>query len=211
MTLPDQMTDRWQNRDEPAPGQGVLYWHMLMRDQPEVADLARQARKRLAGFRGLHFTPLNWLHMTTLVAGPAGNFSLSQRQQMIQTAAELLADTPPVTATVGRIGYHPEAIVLAVTPAEAFVPIHDAARAATAQSRGNSHPEDLRTTWMPHVTICYSTASQPAAPIIDALGLELPSRQIQINALSLVIQHGPERDWNWTTIATIRLPAPART
>jgi hypothetical protein len=64
---------------------------------------------------------------------------------------------------------------------------------------------------MPHVTICYSTASQPAAPIIDALGLELPSRQIQISELSLVVQHGPERDWNWTTIGTVRLPAPART
>jgi 2'-5' RNA ligase len=211
MTLPDQMTDRWQNRDEPAPGQGVLYWHVLLRDQPEVADLARRARQRLAGFSGLHFTPLNWLHMTTLVAGPADNFSPSQRQQMIQTARELLADTPPVSATLGRIGYHPEAIVLAVTPAEALVPIHEAARTATAQALGNSYQEDQLANWRPHVTICYSTASQRAAPIIDALGLELPSRQIQISALSLVIQHGPERDWNWTTIGTIRLPSPART
>jgi hypothetical protein len=82
---------------------------------------------------------------------------------------------------------------------------------ATGQARGNSHQNDLRPNWMPHITICYSTASQPAAPIIDALGLELPSRLTQISALSLVIQHGPERDWNWTTLGTIRLPAPART
>jgi 2'-5' RNA ligase len=130
---------------------------------------------------------------------------------MIQTAGQLLADTAPITATLARIGYHPEAIVLAVTPAEAFLPIHDAARIATAQARGNGHQDDHRPRWMPHVTICYSTASQPATPIIDALGLELPSRQIQISALSLVIQHGPERDWNWTTVGTLRLPAPART
>jgi hypothetical protein len=25
-----------------------------------------------------------------------------------------------------------------------------------------------------------------------------------------VIQHGPEREWNWTTVGTIRLPAPVR-
>jgi hypothetical protein len=88
------------------------------------------------------------------------DFSPNQRRQMIQTARELLADTPPVTATLGRIGYHPEAIVLAVTPTEALVPIHDAARTATAHGRGNSHEQDhQRTNWMPHVTICYSTAS----------------------------------------------------
>jgi 2'-5' RNA ligase len=205
------MTDRWQNRAEPAPGQGVLYWPVLMRDHPEVADLARQVRQRLAGFSGLHFTPLNWLHITTLVAGPADDFSPSQLQQMIQTAGVLLADTPPVTATLGRIGYHPEAIVVTITPAEALLPIHDAARTATAQAYANGPQDDQGPNWMPHVTICYSTASQPAAPIIDALGLELPSRQIQINTLSLVIQHGPERDWNWTTVGTIRLLAPVRT
>ena len=47
MSLPDQMTDRWQNRPEPAPGEAVVSWHMLMRDYPEVVDLARQAQQRL--------------------------------------------------------------------------------------------------------------------------------------------------------------------
>jgi hypothetical protein len=46
---------------------------------------------------------------------------------------------------------------------------------------------------VPHITICYSTADQPARPLIDALGLELPSRDVQISALQLVIQRGPER------------------
>ncbi len=35
MSLPDQMTDRWQDRPEPAPGKGDVSWHMLMRDYPE--------------------------------------------------------------------------------------------------------------------------------------------------------------------------------
>jgi len=42
------MTDRWQNRPEPPPGEGVVSWHMLMRDYPEVVDLARRAQQRLA-------------------------------------------------------------------------------------------------------------------------------------------------------------------
>jgi hypothetical protein len=75
----------------------------------------------------------------------------------------------------------------------------------TEPAAGHQSPD-----WSPHVTICYSTANQPARPIIDALGLQLPSRTMHVSALSLVIQHGPEREWNWTTVETIRLPAPVR-
>ena len=57
--------------------------------------------------------------------------------------------------------------------------------------------------------LCYSTAEQPAQPIITALGKELRARQIDIDAMSLVIQDGPERAWNWTTVGTTRLHAAA--
>jgi hypothetical protein len=52
--------------------------------------------------------------------------------------------------------------------------------------------------WAPHVTLCYSTADQLAQPIIDALGMRQPERQINISSISLVIQDRPERGWNWT-------------
>jgi hypothetical protein len=65
--------------------------------------------------------------------------------------------------------------------------------------------------WRPHVTIGYSTSGQPAKPIIDALGTHLPGCDIDIDALSRVIQRGPERAWDWSIVSTIRLAAPART
>jgi hypothetical protein len=34
---------------------------------------------------------------------------------------------------------------------------------------------------------------------------------IDIDALSLVVQHGPERAWDWSIVSTIRLAAPPRT
>ncbi|MBO0823825.1 MAG: hypothetical protein J2P29_05885 [Actinobacteria bacterium] len=37
--------------------------------------MLRQAWQRLAPFTGLHFTPADWLHMATLVAGHADQFS----------------------------------------------------------------------------------------------------------------------------------------
>ena len=57
----------------------------------------------------------------------------------------------------------------------------------------------------PHITICYSTSSQPAKPIIEALGTQLPRCDVDIDSLSLVVQHGPERDWDWSVVSTIRL------
>ena len=76
--LPTQMIDRWQHRADPAPGEGTVYWHMPMDGYPEVVSLARSARQRLAPFGGLHMTPLERLHMTTMVAGPASDFTADQ-------------------------------------------------------------------------------------------------------------------------------------
>jgi 2'-5' RNA ligase len=203
--LPAQMRDRWQHRADPAPGEGTVYWHMPMHGYPQVTDLAREAQRRLARFPGLHMTPLGRLHMTTMVAGPADSFSGAQLDQMARTATSLLASLPPVTVTLGRILYHPEAIMLGVSHGRALIPIREAALAATRSATGRDTPPGELKDWIPHVTLCYSTAHQPAAPLIAALGESLPRCDFQIRALSLIIQQGPERRWDWNTIATIRL------
>lgn len=95
---------------------------------------------------------------------------------------------------------------LGVTPAAALAPIRSAAVAATRQV-GITRAD--RDDWTPHVTLCYSTAYQPARPIVDALGRQLPERQISITSLSLVIQNGSERAWDWTIAGTVLLPASA--
>ena len=202
--LPTHMTDRWRHRNDPAPGEDTLYWHVLMGGCPKVVELAREARDRLAQFSGLHMTPLERLHLTTLAAGPASAFTGRQLNRMTEIAAGLLADIAPITVTLGCILYHPQAIMLDVSPAGALTPIRNAAARAT---RLASEPE-VRihdSAWIPHITICYSTADQPAAPIIAALGEHLPQRNVEITGLSLVIQHGPERNWDWSTLATIEL------
>jgi 2'-5' RNA ligase len=207
--LPTQMIDRWEHRADPAPGQDTVYWHVLMRDQPEVVALAHQAQQRLAAFPGLHMTPLEWLHMTTMVVGPAERFAPTQLDLMAKTAAELLADVLPITVTLGRVLYHPEAIMLGVSSASALEPIRNAAATATNTAASDRRAENDVANWTPHVTICYSISHQPAAPLIAALGENLPGCEVQVNALSLVIQRGPERSWDWSTAATIHLASTA--
>lgn len=119
-------------------------------------------------------------------------------------ASRLLARVPPVTVTVGKILYHPEAIMLGARPTEALLPVLEAAREATREVTGSDGQGGSKLPWPPHITVAYSTARQSARPIIRALGTSLPERQVQLKEVSLVNQRGLERDWNWNIEATVR-------
>jgi len=176
---------------------------MLLGGDTEVRDLAALARARLSGFGGLHFTPDEWLHITTLVVGPRDKFSDSQLAEMSKAAQEALSGWDPRPITFGRILYHPQAIMLEVEPKDALEPIRVVVQRTTGSVVLSREPVD----WIPHVTIAYSTACQPAGPIVGALGMRLPSRTTTIRSVSLVVQWGPERSWDWEVVSTIRFGA----
>ena len=202
--LPSYMTDRWANRTEPSGGQGKLYWHILLRNFPQVQAIAAIGQEKLAGFDGFHFTPKKWLHITTLVAGYVDEYSTADVENMIDTATRLLALTSPIKISLGKVLFHPEAIVLAVQPSDALDYVYSSVETAT-RATGRYTVTAVGQSWNPHVTLAYSTSTQPADPIIDALGRKLPSCEIIVDRVSLVVQEGPERHWNWRTIAGVPL------
>jgi 2'-5' RNA ligase len=200
------MTDRWRDRPDPPPGQAQLYWHVLMRDQPQVRALAALARQRLAPCPGLHLTPEERLHLTVLRVGTSPEIPQPGIEDMVGRARELLAPVPPATVTIGRVLYHPEAIVLGAVPDGGLDPVATAIRSAASSAIGL--PADVTDApWLPHVTVAYSTLDQPAEPIIAALGAELPACPVIVDSVHLIAQYGPERDWNWRLLATARLAA----
>jgi 2'-5' RNA ligase len=204
--LPTQMRDRWQNRAEPAPGHGTLYWHMLFNEHPQVRATVREAQRLLSRFGGFHMTPEKWLHITTLIAGSTDDISADHMKVMLAEAQQTLSEVQPIPVALGRVLYHPEAIMLGVKPEHALDQIRKAAQHATRTATGKdgiingSFPQ-----WTPHMTISYSTARQPAEPIIATLGKEVPACDVVISAVSLVIQWGSERLWNWEPVGTVRL------
>jgi 2'-5' RNA ligase len=209
--LPGQLINRWENgRDAVDPEHGVVYWHVLLGDVPQLRAAVQIARDRLKNFTGLHMTPLKWLHLTVLIAGPADQISRNAVDDMLAAARLSLSGVTPITIDLSRVFYHPEAIVLTAQPGQALMPIREAAQKATLAIReSNGMDEMLPLPWMPHVTLCYSTDVQPAEPIIAALGKELPSCKVTIDTLSLVIQQGPERLWRWSPIGAVSLPRPS--
>ncbi len=206
MPIPDETRDRWSNRAAPDSGKGAIYWHILFRDIPAVRATARKAQARLAPFRDLHMTPEEWLHATALVAGTTDDISSGDLDLMLSRAQQHLSSIQPINVTISKVLYHPEAIMLALTPEDALDPIHRAVRQATLAVTGRTGSvTGPAARWTPHMTISYSTGTQPMAPIAAALGREVPRCDITVRGVSLVIQWGPERLWNWQPVGTASL------
>jgi 2'-5' RNA ligase len=208
MPIPDETRDRWSNRAELDSGKGAIYWHILFRDYPAVRATARKAQTRLASFRDLHMTPAEWLHASVLVSGTTEDISSEDLDVMLSEARQHVAGIRPINVTVSGVLYHPEAIMLGFTPEGALDPIHRAVRQATLTVTGRTGSvTGPAARWTPHITISYSMGKQPMAPIAAALGREVPSCDVTVNAVSLVIQWGPERLWNWQPVGTANLGA----
>jgi 2'-5' RNA ligase len=203
VSLPQQFINRWPDRAETSPFQDSVCWHLLLGDQPPVRAVARQAQQRLEGFGGLHMTPLRWLHITVLRAGSITDIAEDGMKEMLSRARLLLSGTQPATVTFRRVLYHPEAIALGVSPASALSRVFSAVQVATQEVTGITG--SAASSWTPHLTLCYSTSQQAAAPIIAALGKEVPRCEAVIDKLSLVIQRGPELQWNWNPIGAASL------
>jgi 2'-5' RNA ligase len=206
--LPAQFSDRWGDRRGTPLYDDAVCWHLLLGGRAEVRALATEAQQRLGRFSALHMTPQRWLHMTVLRAGPAASITQEAMEVMLARAGEILAGIPPVTVTLGRILYHPEAISLGVSSAGALAPVLKAAQAATCEVTGTSGSGNSGEEWTPHLTLCYSTGEQPAAPVIAALGRALPPCAVTIDQLSLVVQNGLEQLWDWRVAGTARLQGP---
>jgi 2'-5' RNA ligase len=200
--LPTTMATHWWQRPGRLPGRELYHWHMLFHDQPRVHELAAMAQQRLAGLPGLDMVPARWLHLTTLIVGFADEIPDGRIDVMAADARRRLAVVAPVPVTLGRVLYHPQAVALALEPLGALDPVLDAVRAATtaAGCEGQLDTDP----WIPHISVAYSHASGPAAPVIEAVGRWLPKTEITVRSISLVAQTQVGRSWQWRQIDEVQ-------
>ena len=158
--FPVRMEDHWLLHRDVDRGRARLMWLMLVGDCPPVVEVARLGQARLAGLGGLDLVPQQWLHVTTLIAGFADEITPEQVGVMAGEARLLLARTPPVTITLGRVLYHPRAIMLGVGPPGVL--IRSARCPAGYPCRHQMRRRTVHRAWIPHVTLAYSNAAGPA-------------------------------------------------
>jgi 2'-5' RNA ligase len=201
--LPERLADHWWQRPGRRPGRLQYHWHILFHDQPSVHELAAAAQRKLAALAGLDLVPMRWLHLTTFGLGFADEVPRRAVDTMVATATQLLAETEPITVSLGRVFYHPEAVVLLVEPRDALEPVLSAVQIAAREAGCDGHAGT--DPWRPHISIAYSNGSGPAAPVIEALGLRVPPTEITIRSVSLVAQAQVGHSWQWQPVAEVRL------
>jgi 2'-5' RNA ligase len=200
---PARMEDHWWQRPGRRQGRELYQWDLLFRDCPEVHAAVAQVQARLTNLPLLDLVDLQWLHVTTYIAGFADEIPSEAVGAMVDEASRLLAHIAPITVTIGRIYLDRQAVVLPVEPFAALDPVLSAARAATNSIGASGHQDT--DPWAPHISVAYSNGSGPAAPVIAALGERLPDHRVTISSLSLVAQVQAGRSWQWREIADVRL------
>ncbi len=125
---------------------------------------------------------------------------------MTADARRRLSEIAPIQVSLGRVGYAIEAIALPAEPLGALTPILHAVREATRAAGREGHTDT--SPWLPHISIAYSNAHIPTAPIIAALGRWLPRTEITIRSVSLVAQTQVGLSWQWRPVAEILLEHP---
>jgi 2'-5' RNA ligase len=202
-TLPERLADHWFERPGRRPGRLKYHWHILFHEQPRLHELAASGQRKLAGLAGLDLVPLQWLHLTTFSLGFADQVPRQAVEAMVATATQLLAEIEPIAVSVGRVFYHPEAITLLVEPTDSLGPVLSAVQIAAREAGCDGHAGT--DPWRPHISIAYSNGSGPAAPVIEALGLRVPTTEITIRSVSLVAQAQVGHSWQWQPVAEVRL------
>ncbi|MEV4252493.1 2'-5' RNA ligase family protein [Spirillospora sp. NPDC049652] len=175
-------------------------WHILLKDQPDARALVTQCQRRPENLDGLDLVPEAWLHMTTQIVGFADEIPEAETTAMISAVEVGLKDVAPISATLGRLWFHSEAVMLGVRPGRALDPVRRAIRAAVAGTVTHHQLAD-EPDWTPHVSVAYSNSSSPAAPVLDALAEPPPECRFTVRSVHLVSQERADHLYRWTTLA----------
>jgi 2'-5' RNA ligase len=198
------MADHWWWRPGVKPGRQLLVWHILLDDQPEIRDLVQQCQDKLAGLDGLDLIPAEWLHLTTQIVGFADEIPRDEIEAMSGDVGKRLAALDPIEVEIGKVWFHSEAVMLTVRPPRALDSVRTAIRDAVAATVSVHQLAD-EPDWTPHVSLAYSSATGPAAPVIAALGHQSESRPLTVSTVHLVAQERTGRLYRWDCLAPVGL------
>jgi len=202
------MRDHWWWRPGWRPGRRKYAWHFTFRDQPAVQDLAARARVLLDGVPGLDPIPGPWLHLTTQAVGFSDEVRDDDLAAIVAGATSRLAGVPPADVTVGPARVLSEAVLCDAHPAGALTLARDAVRAAIGDVLGPSGIPG-RAEWWPHVSLAYSNADGPVAPVEAALAGFDTVADITLTEIHLILLGRDDHLYEWQNCATVRLAGAA--
>ncbi|MFJ2778192.1 2'-5' RNA ligase family protein [Kitasatospora sp. NPDC087315] len=180
----------------------ALYWLLTFPDEADLIGSARFCQEALAGL-ALDPVPSDGLHVTLARVGEAADVST----RMLDSLTAAVEDAGPrsfeVTAQPlsGSMG----AVRFSLGPWRGLVELHQmltvcGRRAGVPGGRGTS-------AFRPHLSIAYSSAAQPAAPVVERVrGLrDRPAVPLRIARVDLVELRREDHVYRWDVLRQVVL------
>ncbi len=204
-TQPKTMRNHWWWRPGWSVGRRFYTWHLTFDGQEDVHRLAAEYRSALAPLGGA-LTPIpdQWLHLTMQGVGFVGEVSEEGLRTIAEAARDRLAGIPAFDVQIGPEVLDPEAVLLPVHPDQSVRDVRDAIRLTIGDVLGEV-PEKADG-FTPHVSVAYSAADGPAAPIAEVLaGLNLTPATARISTAELIVLHRDNQMYQWESFTQVPL------
>jgi 2'-5' RNA ligase len=197
------MADHWFWRPGWAVRRRFYTWHLTFADSTDLHRLAADYRKALEPLPGLDLIPDQWIHLTMQGVGFIDEVAEDDVDAIVAAAEMRLAAVPPFMLEFDRPIVTPEAIQWRVDPAGPNQ-VRDALRAAIGDV-WTEVPEQAGG-FKAHVSIAYSNATGPQAPIQAALErVESAPAVVRVSEAQLIVLHRDNRMYEWVEYATVLL------
>ncbi|HEX8344240.1 MAG TPA: 2'-5' RNA ligase family protein [Actinoplanes sp.] len=203
----DALRDHWWWRPGWAVGRHFYACHFSFHDQPAVRDLASAYQNALQPMDGLDLIPSRWLHLTLQGVGFTDDIPLDRIERFAEVATHQLATVVPPTLTFHRPVVRPEAVYLPAGNDEPVNVVRAAVRAAMVKSLPGVELDDVKG-YRPHVSVAYSNAEQPAAPIAELLArVDVAPVTVTLTAVQLMRYHRDKRMYEWAVETPLTIGA----
>ncbi len=181
---PERMRDHWWWRPGWRAGRRLYTWHLTFEGHHDLHQLVRAYQDSL-DVPELDLVPLEGLHLTMQGVGFTDEVSRQQLRQLVVAAERRCGALAPLTLTLGPARVDPEGVCLPVAPQGPVRWLRMAVRGAIAEVLGEGRVPDAAEEFWPHVSVAYSNADGPAAPIVERVG--------RVGALEAVVTIGEVR------------------
>jgi 2'-5' RNA ligase len=184
----------------------AYYWFLTFDGATDLHRLAERCQQELSDVPGFDPVPIPLLHMTIERAGFVDEVSEDELAAIAEAGRRGCSDLPSFDLQFGPLAGSQGAIRFSASPHEPLHQIRLAVTDAVAEVRGEA-AVDRVSSFVPHVTIFYSSRETPADAVIGRVNSlrDLEHVVVPVRSLQLVRLRRERRKYLWDVVATAPL------
>jgi 2'-5' RNA ligase len=205
----EQIRNHWYWRPGWRVGRSFYTWHLTFGGAEDLHRLVDTLQDQILA-PSVDLVPHEGLHLTMQGVGFADEVTPADLDAIIAAAHNRCRNLSPFNLTLGPVDPDAEGIGLLVSP---WQPVAEL-RSQLRQAIGTVWPQvpESEDGFRPHVTIAYTNADAPAAPVRDQLAplRDVPPVLARVEAVQLIQLHRDRKIYEWDVRAGIPLGSSSR-